>query len=120
MSPKTTKPENPTNPGNTAKLTNLENRLTIALNPESNYFMTSHLYWDCDCPQNYIRPRSMNMCEDCGALKDDSPDSRLSEIRAAGIHIPWTEPEFAMTLEEHNKASQTRIPGNPDIPQRTE
>ena len=80
--------------------------------------MTSHLYWDCDCPQNYTRPRSKNICEDCGALKDESPDSTLNEIRAAGIHIPWTELEFAQTLEEHNKNiahTRARISGTPGI-----
>ena len=60
----------------------------------------------------------MNMCEDCGALKDESPDSTLNEIRAAGIHIPWTELEFAQTLEEHNKNiahTRARISGTPGI-----
>ena len=79
-----------------------EHSLAQALDPENPYFITTHLYWDCECDREYIRPASMLMCEDCGALKDESPDSRLNEVRSAGIHIPWTEPQFAQTLEEHN------------------
>ena len=59
-----------------------------ALGPETPYFMTTSLYWDCECQRNYIRPRDMNMCENCGAFKDESPDSRVSELRTAGIHLP--------------------------------
>ena len=81
-----------------------------ALNPENSYFLTSRLFWNCRCDPTCgnIRPHSMLMCEDCGALRDQSPDSSVAEIRAAGIHRPWTEPAITATLEEHNPVVQLR------------
>ena len=72
--------------------------IALALSDATHFFMTTTLYWDCSCPTGYIHNRTMLQCEDCGNLRDESPDARINEIRAAGIHIDWTEPEARATL----------------------
>ena len=72
--------------------------------PETPYFMTTNLYWDCNCDSNFIRPSGMSMCEDCGAWRDESPDSRINELRDDGIHVDWLDPKAMATLEEYSTA----------------
>ena len=69
-----------------------------ALDDDPEFFITTTLYWDCSCPSQYIHNRTMLQCEECGDLRDESPDARINEIRACGIHIDWTEPEARQTL----------------------
>ena len=71
--------------------------------PETPYFITTTLYWDCECPKNYIRPAGMLMCENCGAHREDQPDSRINEARRHGIHLDWAAPPIAQTLQEHGQ-----------------
>ena len=45
-------------------------------------------YWDCECQPSdysYIKPATQDECRDCGAIKDDQPDSHASEVRASMI-----------------------------------
>ena len=78
-----------------------------ALDPKAQTSITSMLFWNCACeyPMTHVHNRTMLMCEDCGTLRDNSPDSRIADIRDAGIHINWTHPQVKRTLQ---------------IPQRTE
>lgn len=39
-------------------------------------------YWDCECVDFFIQPNSLEKCEICGALKDESPDSHQKEVNA--------------------------------------
>lgn len=41
-------------------------------------------YWDCECEQDFIHSKNCDMCIYCGALKDEQPDSRVNEVKAAG------------------------------------
>ena len=41
-------------------------------------FNTEH--WDCECEEMYIHHNSVDHCDECGALRDESPDSRQSEV----------------------------------------
>ena len=85
------------------QLTHTERSVAQAMRyPETQFFMTTMLFWDCECREDYIHPRDMLMCEKCGYFKDECPDSRINEIRAAGIHLPWAAPEFAYSLDAHN------------------
>lgn len=43
--------------------------------------MTNQSYWDCECKENYIHPKTQAMCPYCGAWADDQPDSINEEIR---------------------------------------
>ena len=44
-------------------------------------------YWDCDCEDNYINPVSLDRCEDCGAHREQSPDSHLDEVLEKGLPV---------------------------------
>ena len=37
-------------------------------------------YWDCECKERYINPKTLIHCPRCQAYRDDSPDSRVIEI----------------------------------------
>ena len=69
--------------------------------PGTNYFITTRLYWDCECRENYIKAADVPMCEECGAFREDQPDSRINEMRQEGIHLDWNDPQIAATLEAH-------------------
>ena len=74
--------------------------------PETSYFITSNLFWDCQSSDGYIRPADMLMCENCGQLREAAPPSPLNEIRDHGIHLDWTAPHALASLEEHSVASR--------------
>jgi len=37
-------------------------------------------FWDCECDNNYIQPKTIEKCPKCGAYQNDMPDSRQHEI----------------------------------------
>ena len=37
-------------------------------------------YWDCECKDDYIHPKSQSICILCDTEPNDQPDSRESEI----------------------------------------
>jgi hypothetical protein len=37
-------------------------------------------YWDCECAKEYIHPKSEDSCPECGALREDQPDSHVSDV----------------------------------------
>ena len=77
-----------------------------ALDPDSAYFITTSLWWECECPELKVHPRYRLMCEDCGAFKEDCPDARISGLRSQGIHIVWDDPEILVTLDQYNTAAR--------------
>ena len=78
-----------------------ETDVAQALAREDGFFMTTHLYWDCNCDAGYIHPYSQLHCRKCNTLRDEAPDARINEIEAAGIHHPWTEQPYLATLQGH-------------------
>jgi hypothetical protein len=46
--------------------------LGLSLNPK---------FWDCECSDNYIHPKTENNCSKCGAQAVDQPDSRENEVK---------------------------------------
>ena len=43
---------------------------------------TDPKYWDCECDQNYIHAKAKTLvCHVCGATEDESPDSRVNELK---------------------------------------
>jgi len=44
---------------------------------------TTPEFWDCECPDKYIRPAFLAGCLKCGAEKDEMPDSRIEEVENA-------------------------------------
>ena len=43
-------------------------------------FFTTPLFWDCECDCDYIHPSSEFQCFSCGAVQEESPDSRVNEV----------------------------------------
>jgi len=43
---------------------------------------TTPKYWDCDCDDNYIHPKTEQVCKTCGADNSmaDYPDSLIEEV----------------------------------------
>jgi len=37
-------------------------------------------YWDCECLSNYIHSKEIKMCNICGAVQKEAPDSIASEV----------------------------------------
>jgi hypothetical protein len=42
-------------------------------------------YWDCECEQGYIHPKTETKCAACGALQEDQPDSIIRDVLRAGL-----------------------------------
>jgi|GEM_PF-6387705 hypothetical protein len=47
--------------------------------------LTTDKYWDCECLTNFIHPKSQKTCFKCCTKADEQPDSRVSEVLAAGF-----------------------------------
>jgi hypothetical protein len=45
--------------------------------------ITTPLFWDCECVNDFIHPRAQMMCEKCNKNRFDQPDSRYIEVIAA-------------------------------------
>jgi hypothetical protein len=41
---------------------------------------TTPEYWDCECEKDYIHSKTVPICDVCGTLPENQPDSRLYEI----------------------------------------
>jgi hypothetical protein len=49
---------------------------------------TTPLYWDCECPTNWIHPKTEFSCIFCGATQEEATDSRIEEVnRFLGLDI---------------------------------
>ena len=83
-----------------------EQAVIRALDPGNAYFITTSLYWECDCNSSFLKPADMRMCEDCGAFRDESADARIGDLRNHGIHVLWTGLEALRTLDEYNTADR--------------
>jgi len=42
---------------------------------------TTENYWDCECRHNYIHPAAVTECVICKAVREEQPDSMISEVR---------------------------------------
>ena len=52
-------------------------------------FATTPIFWNCACYEGYIRPASEAECYACLAKRDQSPDSRVDEIRRHSDELPF-------------------------------
>lgn len=48
---------------------------------------TTEEYWDCECVDNFIHPKSEPVCVRCGRVAEEQPDSITSEVLAAGLPL---------------------------------
>ncbi len=42
--------------------------------------VTCERYWDCECDNNYIHPKTEPICFICGCNADNMPDSLVVEV----------------------------------------
>ena len=82
----------------------------LALSGRTEYFITTRLFWDCECREDRIRPGSDAACAACGALRAEQPDSRINEVQKLrpGPGIDWTSPGVIETMDEYNAAARRR------------
>ena len=59
--------------------------------------LTTPEYWDCECDKDYIHHAHELFCQRCGAFKDDQPDARVDEVKAAGL--PLADPTRIIEIE---------------------
>lgn len=48
---------------------------------------TTEKYWDCECKENYIHPKTQQKCNICGAIADEQPDSWVVEVLRQGFPL---------------------------------
>lgn len=84
-----------------------EDRIILALSHSKpdDYFVTTSLYWECECQEGYFRPQEMACCENCGSFADESPDARIHELRNHGVHLDYHDPAVRATMDQHNLRS---------------
>lgn len=52
-------------------------------------FFTSSLFWDCECENDYIHEKSIELaCSICGANDEDMPDAHADEILILLPNLP--------------------------------
>ena len=73
-----------------------------ALDPFSNYFITTNLYWECNCAHNYFRSSDMLLCENCGSFRDESPDARIGDLEDMGICENWYSSNIKQSYDQYN------------------
>ena len=85
-----------------------EDRITLALSHSKpdDYFITTSLYWECECRERYFSPQEMACCENCGSFADESPDARIHEPRSHGIHLDYHDPAVRATMDQYNLQSR--------------
>lgn len=47
-------------------------------------------YWDCECENHYIHPKTVETCAICGAEQDEQPDSIAQEVRKGDCHAVYS------------------------------
>jgi hypothetical protein len=48
---------------------------------------TTSEYWDCECEQGHVHPKTESECTACKALQEHQPDSIIREVLRAGLEL---------------------------------
>jgi len=48
--------------------------------------ITTPKYWDCECESDYVHPQYVTICPKCKAVREEQPNSMISEVIAAGFN----------------------------------
>ncbi len=75
-----------------------------------DYFLTTGLYWECDCSADFVHPAALARCEECGSQREECPDADLRMLDAFGIAVDFTDPAVQASLCAYNLR-----PDNPRI-----
>lgn len=77
-------------------------------------FVTNPHFWDCECEDRYIHPKSDKTCSRCGSESCDQPDSRDDEVmRYLKLHNPKTT--MQMSLLERTLAETLSDDGDQNV-----
>ena len=57
----------------------------LVLPTNDDEVQTTPYFWDCECEDKFIHPKSVDMCLACGAASGNQPDSRVSEVVSAKL-----------------------------------
>ena len=80
--------------------------LALAHDDPNDYFVTCSLYWDCECDAHFHRPADQQYCKDCDSHRADCADSRIHELRGAGILLDYRMPAVLAACSPHNLAAK--------------
>ncbi len=61
-----------------------ENKVLVLPTDDEN-IPTTPYFWDCECKDKFIRPKSVDTCLACGAASVNQPDSRIEEVVSAKL-----------------------------------
>lgn len=53
----------------------------------SGVVKTTEKYWDCECEDNFVHPKTQKTCPICGTNSDEQPDSRVDEVLKFGFPL---------------------------------
>jgi len=73
-------------------------------------FLTTPLFWDCECQAGYIHPAVEAECSVCEAQRDESPDSRVDEINRHRDELPLGLVALVNLLMEVNDVCNPALP----------
>lgn len=70
-------------------------------------------YWDCECAENYIHPRSVSSCAICKSRRSEQPQSRVNEVVAHGLPLmPARRPtKRAVDLRQRARSKNSVVRG---------
>ncbi len=66
-------------------LTTARENKTLVLPTDDKNISTTRYFWNCECKDKFIRPKSVDQCIACGTARVDSPYSRTSEVVSAKL-----------------------------------
>ena len=67
-----------------------------------DYFLTTGLYWECDCAADFVHPAAVAHCGECDMQREESPDADLRSLDQFGIAVDFTDPAARASLCAHN------------------
>ena len=69
-------------------------------------------FWNCKCEAGYIHPENHDHCQACGAVADDQPASRASEVQEYLAEFGLTFPKLTNFEDGHLESDfEDRISG---------
>ena len=74
-------------------------------------FSTTSNYWDCECKENFIHPRSQSKCSVCGTEEEscEAPDSRVNEVRQLIGNVDMGNTEFHYDPDDPKEGNKMTV-----------
>jgi len=75
----------------------------------SNEIVLTSKYWDCECAENYIHPRSVSSCAICKSRRSEQPQSRVNEVVAHGLPLMPARRPTPLALDGGDSAASEQL-----------